>query len=702
MIKSKIHSLIHSGIPKNANYQELEAGRLLNISSLFLASMYIGFSIILTPFVADFYFSSMGLFIGAGFLLPFFLQRVGLHLSAKITYLLYHNISTFVASSSLGAGFDLQIAFLLHLSTSFIFFTSKRYVLRLIAVNIPVFLFCLLTYYNYDILPRILVSPELEIVCHSIVWFALGGFFIMISYNSLLLRELVTKDLNSKNNELGVEENRLKDRNTKLKIFTNDLDRLWNKFQEIENTLQNKDKTENLYPKNIAYDSEEEKLEAVILKLRLIQEKMQLSYKDQQQFVAMVENSFDFIALADFKGTLLYINEEGRKMIGLEEDKKLKNLKMVDLMQKETGNMVYREVLPEIVKRGFWKGELDLIHFKTGEIIYTDVSTFIIRDKKTQEPLAWTTIQKDITKRKRTEEKLHNTHENLKKVLESERESREDLAKAHEKLKNTQSQLVFSEKMASLGQLTAGIAHEINNPMNFVYAGGDALRASIEELIEVVNLYSTLDDNKNIDNKLNKIKKLKEKLEYSILIEDIRTLLDDVRVGAERTIQIVKSLKLFSHSDDEEMKQTDIHRALDATLVILKGIAADGVKITKNYDSSLKQINCLSGQMGQVFMNIIGNAFHAIEEKEEGIIEITTENFIDKITISIRDNGRGMTEKTQKRIFEPFFTTKEVGKGTGLGMSISYGIIEKHRGSIEIKSKEDEGSEFIITLPKKK
>ena len=292
------------------------------------------------------------------------------------------------------------------------------------------------------------------------------------------------------------------------------------------------------------------------------------------------------------------------------------------------------------------------------------------------------------------------THENLKKVLERERKSREDLAEVHQNLKNTQSQLVFSEKMASLGQLTAGIAHEINNPMNFVYAGGNSLKESTEELIQLITLYSTLNKDEDVAKKLIEIEQFKEALDYPILIEEVRNLLDDIRVGTERTIEIVKSLKVFSRSDDYEMKKNDIHLALDTTVLMLKAITVGDVVFVKKYETDLPKVACFTGQISQVFINIIGNAIQAVEKEEEGVIELMTKNFENKITISIKDNGEGMTEETKKRIFEPFFTTKEVGKGTGLGMSVSYGIIEKHQGSIEIKSQKGEGAEFIITLPK--
>lgn len=700
MIKAIIHNLIHSGIPKNANYQLLAGSRLLNISSLFLAVTYTIPAIILAPIIHDFYFTSMGIAMGLGFVLPFFFHRLGLQVLSKVVYIFYLNIVIFIVSSSLGEDYHVQITFLLHAGIALMFFDSKQYFLRVISVIFPIILFILLEYIDYRFFPKVNLSSTLKTITYSMVWIVIDVFFILIIYNSLLVRKKIIEELGNKKNQLKDTEKKLKAKDEKLTLFANDLNKLWNNFQEMEITYQEEYKNKKLALRNNADESQEDKLEIVIIKLHIIQEQMKESYKKQQQFVEMVENSFDFIALADFKGTLLYINEEGKKMVGLNKDRSLKDLKVVDLMQKKTGEVLYRKILPQIVTKGFWKGELDLKNIETGEIIYTDVSTFIIRDKKTQESLAWATIQKDITKRKKTEAELTIIHENLKKLLERERKNREALAEAHQNLKNTQSKLVLSEKMASLGQLTAGIAHEINNPMNFVYAGGDALKESVEELIQIIMMYSTLDNEENIRDKLNKIKDLKRELEYPALINDIRNLLDDVRVGAERTIEIVNSLKLFSRSEDEQMRQHDIHLALDATVVMLKGITVGNVTFVKKYEADLPQIDCFTGQISQVFMNVIGNAIHAIEKEEEGFIEITTKNFPKKITISIKDNGEGMTQETKKRIFEPFFTTKEIGKGTGLGMSISYGIIEKHHGSIEIKSQRGEGAEFIITIPK--
>ena len=194
--------------------------------------------------------------------------------------------------------------------------------------------------------------------------------------------------------------------------------------------------------------------------------------------------------------------------------------------------------------------------------------------------------------------------------------------------------------------------------MNFVYAGGEALKENLEELLQIVNLYSTLDDELDVSKKIIEIKHLKEQFEYPTLIQDIRDLLDDVRVGAERTIGIVEGLKLFSRADDERMKESDIHLALDTTIVMLSGLIKADITIIKNYDSNLPKIDCFTGQISQVFMNVIGNALDAIGDKKAGLIEITTKDFSDKITISIKDNGQGMTEEVKIRIFEPFSPPK--------------------------------------------
>ncbi|MDN5201727.1 tetratricopeptide repeat protein [Fulvivirgaceae bacterium BMA10] len=276
------------------------------------------------------------------------------------------------------------------------------------------------------------------------------------------------------------------------------------------------------------------------------------------------------------------------------------------------------------------------------------------------------------------------------------------LEKTLKDLKATQAQLVQSEKMASLGQLTAGIAHEINNPINFVYAGIDGLRASVEVLMEILNKYEEIEDFTGIEkvlDTLNEIHQLKSDLYFNETKSSINDLISAIKDGAQRTAEIVDGLRNFSRTNETELKTVNIHKGIESSLVLLNNkINEHDIRIIKKFDEELPEINCYPGQLNQVFMNLLSNAIEAIDQK--GRIEIKTENLENDIKISIMDNGCGMSEAIIEKIFDPFFTTKDLGKGTGLGLAISFGIIKKHKGKFDIVSKEGKGSTFIIYIPK--
>ncbi|AFM03826.1 histidine kinase,Y_Y_Y domain-containing protein,histidine kinase,putative transcriptional regulator [Bernardetia litoralis DSM 6794] len=292
---------------------------------------------------------------------------------------------------------------------------------------------------------------------------------------------------------------------------------------------------------------------------------------------------------------------------------------------------------------------------------------------------------------------------------------KEELQNTVHTLNQTQIHLVQSEKMASLGQLTAGIAHEINNPINFVYAGVDALQTTLDELMELMNLYEELEElEKNNANeeqkkeKFNEIIELKSQIEFEELKQDLNQLVKDIRYGAHRTSEIVKGLRTFSRLDEVELRWADLHENIVATLVILRPQYKDNIEIIRNFDKNISQIECFPGKLNQVFTNIIANAIQAIDEKSKNNkIIISTQKLskeesplnIQTVKISIQDSGKGMKEEIRQKIFEPFFTTKEVGKGTGLGLSISFGLIEKHQGKMEVESIIGEGTTFLIYLP---
>lgn len=280
-----------------------------------------------------------------------------------------------------------------------------------------------------------------------------------------------------------------------------------------------------------------------------------------------------------------------------------------------------------------------------------------------------------------------------------------NLNEALNNLKDTQTQLVEAEKMASLGQLTAGIAHEINNPINFVKSNINPLRLDVKDITQVLDAYNELhgiNDTNNFKEKLVKIKKLQDEVDLPYLQKEIDNLIVGIEEGAERTAEIVRGLRTFSRIDEAALKVVNIHEGILSTIVLLKNNIPYYVKLEKEFNAA-GQIECFPGKLNQVFMNVITNAIQAITAKpvkeDETIIIRTKDTENKQIEISIKDTGIGMTEDVKHRIYEPFFTTKDVGEGTGLGMAIVFKIIQKHSGKINIISAPNEGAEFIITLP---
>ncbi|MBK1987367.1 PAS domain S-box protein [Sphaerospermopsis aphanizomenoides BCCUSP55] len=301
-------------------------------------------------------------------------------------------------------------------------------------------------------------------------------------------------------------------------------------------------------------------------------------------------------------------------------------------------------------------------------------------------------IVHDITQRKQAEEILRQSEAQL-------RQEAQQLA----------AQLVQSEKMSSLGQLVAGIAHEINNPINFIYGNLEPANQYIQDLIRLIKLYQ-----QNYPQPSPEIDKEIKNIDLNFVLADLPKLLNSMEVGSVRIKDIVLSLRNFSRLDEAEMKAVNIHEGIDSTLMILQNrlkATSDrlAIEVIKKY-AQLPLVECYPGQLNQVFMNILANGIDALEEaivKGKKItnpeIQIHTQITSDQqVVITIKDNGTGIPDNIQKRLFEPFFTTKPVGKGTGLGLSISYQIVtEKHSGSLKCISEPDLGAKFVISIPLK-
>jgi two-component system, NtrC family, sensor kinase len=274
----------------------------------------------------------------------------------------------------------------------------------------------------------------------------------------------------------------------------------------------------------------------------------------------------------------------------------------------------------------------------------------------------------------------------------------QELTDLNEQLSMAQAQLLQSEKLASIGQLAAGVAHEINNPISFVFSNFGTLATYVDSLLRMLVRYEQAERFIADPDVLKDIADLRQQVDLDFLQDDVLVLMAESREGIERVRKIVQDLKDFSRVDaHQEWQWADLHHGIDSTLNIVNNEVKYKADIVKEY-GAMPEVECLPSQINQVIMNIVVNGAQAIQGPR-GRITIRTGTVADQVWIEIADNGCGIPPAIRSRIFDPFFTTKPIGTGTGLGLSLSYGIIKKHRGRIDVQSEEGAGTVFRIELP---
>ncbi len=293
----------------------------------------------------------------------------------------------------------------------------------------------------------------------------------------------------------------------------------------------------------------------------------------------------------------------------------------------------------------------------------------------------------------------------LSGLEEAVRERTQEVSRTSEALdaqmgerKQLEGQLVQSEKLASIGQLAAGVAHEINNPMGYIFSNFGTLEGYLHQLFEMLAAYENAESALVAPEVVTRLRNLRERIELDFLKEDIPVLMRESKQGIGRVRQIVQDLKDFSRVDStQDLQWADLHQGIDSTLNVVASEIKYKADVVKEY-GTLPDVECVPSQINQVIMNLVVNAAHAMGE-ERGRITIRTGVEADQVWLEVADTGSGIAPDTLNRIFEPFFTTKPVGKGTGLGLSLSYGIVQKHQGRIEVSSVVGHGTKFRVTLP---
>lgn len=369
----------------------------------------------------------------------------------------------------------------------------------------------------------------------------------------------------------------------------------------------------------------------------------------------------------------------------------------VNIFPKRNNKFLAKGLLSLLNREQTFESEAEIITFK-GKVRNTLVNWVVLNDDKgIKNRLLLSAL--DITTQKRYEKELQAHRDNLEELVEERtielKKQKLELEKALEQLKQAQKQLVNAEKMASLGLLTAGVAHEINNPVNFISGGYQGI-TTYTDLLKNYH-QNILDFEKSLSaNPKSELREINAKIEEYEVFKSMDTLLKSIEDGVERTTKIVNSLNSYSYDSKENIENYQITEAIENALVILENKIKHRIKLTRNIKDA-PFIKCNPGKISQVFLNIVSNAVDAIQGKGE--IHITVEEKKEHAVVMIKDTGTGMDKETIKHAFDPFYTTKTVGKGTGLGLYITYGIVQQHGGNIFIDSEKNKGTTITIALP---
>lgn len=415
--------------------------------------------------------------------------------------------------------------------------------------------------------------------------------------------------------------------------------------------------------------------------------------QERSRLITILESTSDIVGIADNNGNILYLNHAGQQFLQISQEE-MNQFHLSEVVTPRVWHILETEVLPTVFREGIWSGESVLLSRNGREI---PISQVIVAHQDEHGEVEYiSSIMHDISERKLAELDLQQKSLLLEQALHN--------------LQNAQLKIIQSEKMSALGNLVAGIAHEMNNPLGFISASLQQAKPIVADVFEHLKLYQD-----SLPSPTDEIIEHAEEIDLEYSLEDLPKVIDSMVMACARLRNISNSLRTFSRADQDYKVPFDLHEGIDSTILILQHrIKANekrpAIKVVTNY-GDLPKVNCFPGQINQVFMNILANALDALEEVNHGRsfadikahpnqITITTSLDNNFVKIVITDNGQGISEELKDKIFDHLFTTKDVGKGTGLGLAIARQIVEEtHCGKLSCNSVLNQGTEFIIAIP---